>query len=97
MLFKCFIFINCLNLKFLDLSSFDFSNIKIMSDMFHNCPKVEYINLNYPIINADKFNTEIFANVSKNFVLCIKNEELMDLELPHCSVIDCSEKVKKKI
>ena len=93
-------FSNCLNLKYLDLSNFDFSKITNMSYMFSNCSNLEYINLKNTTIKADSFDKQIFADISKNFVICTSNEHLKYFERPKCSIIECNEiwkKTRKKL
>ena len=93
-------FSNCSNLKYLDLSNFDFSNITYMSNMFYNCTNLEFLNFNNTIIKYDTFDKQIFDDLSINFALCTSNEQLMNIDKENCTIIECGEiwrKSKKKL
>ena len=89
------IFNNCYNLKFLDISNFDFSSTTTISGIFENCTNLEYLNLKNANIKTNLFNSETFADLSKNLVLCTTNDYLEKLERQGCSVIDCGESWRK--
>ena len=83
-------FYNCTNLKIVDLSNFDFTKITNSSNIFANSSNIEYINLNNSRIKSGVFNNQTFINTAKNLVLCTTNEEVINLNMPECSIIDCS-------
>jgi len=60
-----YMFAYCLNLKEIDVSSFDTSNVKNMKNMFYNCRQLEEI-------DVSKFDTSNVTNFENVFVGCDK-------------------------
>ena len=57
-------FMGCSNLEFIDLSSFDTSNVNNMAAMFNNCNKLKEIK------GINKFNTNKVTHMSAMFQEC---------------------------
>ena len=64
-------FVQCLNLKYLDFSSFNSDNVKNIDDIFSRCTNLTYLNLT-------NFNSSSITNMSKIFMNC---SSLIDLNL----------------
>jgi surface protein len=64
-----FMFRNCTNLKSLDLSNFNTSDVSDMSYMFANCEKLK-------LLDISSFNTSNATNIDGIFYCC-KIEELI--------------------
>ena len=75
----------------LDLSNFITPKINVPVELlFHDCPKLEYINLkNAYFITANKND---FINAAKNVVFCNNDERILSKVIGYeCAVINCSE------
>ena len=78
-----FMFCNCINLKYIDLSSFDTINVTNMYRMFNNCNNLENINLSV-------FNTKNVTNMGLMFSRCnnLKNIDLSEFNTKNVTNID---------
>ena len=65
----CYMFCDCKNLKSLDLSNFNTSDVSNMSNMFANCEKLKSLDIS-------SFNTSNATNIDNIFYGC-KIEELI--------------------
>ena len=87
-------FNGCESLKILDFSNFNSTSIINKNDMFLNCGNLEYINFkNY---NSNIIlNSNFFKSNSKNYVVCLENEILVNItENPECITIKCGDNWK---
>ena len=92
-------FNNCQSLTLLNLSNFNTSQVQYTYNMFYNCKNLEYINLiNFSSdslsLNSSYY-SNMFVNISKNAVICIKDDENNDritkqIDNKGCYIIDCS-------
>ena len=93
-------FYNCKSLSSLDLSMFDTSNAKNMTEMFYGCENLEYINLQkFSDNNLIKFE-KIFYGIPENIVACIiiNNAEKIFQQINNksCYILDCTKDWKSK-
>ena len=96
-------FYGCISLSVLDFQNMDLSRVEIMdkmSNMFHDCKNLEYVNIkNY--IPQPNGNNNFFNDCPKNLAICINNVALIDeIKFDDCNTFDCSDifyKFKNKI
>ena len=90
-------FVNCHNLKELDLSNFDTTSLLNAELMFYDCRNIDYINFKkYNELNNSINIRGILDLISNNVVICIDmdnnniNKIKTEIDKKGCSIIDCS-------
>ena len=98
-----YIFYECTNLKYLDISNFNITNVVGRITLpFYNCEKLEYINFkNFKEGNGNNL-SQILEGVPDNLTYCINNIDNMpkileELNNKNCSINDCSDDWNIKI
>ena len=90
-----YMFYNCQNLKYLNLSSFYTSSIISMISTFDGCTSLNYINIGEFVENNNLDLTNIFTYISDNLIICIedesKAENIISLLEEKNIVNDCSD------
>lgn len=75
-------FYSCINLKTVDISQMDTSDVSDMSGMFANCSNLEKIDLSNIITTIDTRMTNMFTNCTRLSTLITPNNFCLDESLP---------------
>ena len=72
-------FKECNEIKSLDLSNFNTSKIKLMTEMFYNCQKLEYLNIsNFSVKKKEYHPARVFDYIKKNKCKFIANDQILE-------------------
>ena len=85
------LFYYCIKLISLDLSNFNTSQVTDMDSMFEGCESLEYINLKMSTLDKVEYTTNIFEEISSNYIICFSDDNFIDLLPGYNQIINCNE------
>ena len=84
-------FNGCESLQIINFPNLYITNIneEFLIEIFKNCPKLEYLNIQNFDSNSDKLNL-VFQDIPNNLIICINKAEFIEEIINHdCNLISC--------